>query len=75
MHRVEKLSFKYQDQNFCIKIAFSGQLWKVLVFGVFNKNINFDTELAKKNNKLWLLFLIAISSPKNVNEHPSEMKN
>ena len=37
--------------------------------------MNFSTESAKKPTIYYLLFLIAIYSPKNDKRHPSEMRN
>ena len=37
--------------------------------------LNFSTESDKKPTMFDLLFLIAIYSPKNDNEYPSEMRN
>ena len=40
------------------------------------KNVkNFSTVSAKRPTTDELLFLIALYSPKNVNKHPSEMRN
>ena len=49
--------------------------WKIQVFGVFNKNINFSTESTDKPKIYDLLFLIAIYPSKNDNKHPSEIRN
>ena len=49
--------------------------WKIQVFGVFNKNINFSTESTDKPKIYDLLFLIAIYSSKNDNKYPSEIRN
>ena len=40
-------------------------MWKISVFGVFNKNIKYSTELVKKPTIHDLLFFIALYSPKN----------
>lgn len=47
----------------------------ISVFGVSNKSINFSTELIEKAIIYDLLFLIAIYSTKNDDEHPYEMRN
>ena len=44
-------------------------MWKISVFGVFNKNIKYSTELVKKPTIHDLLFFIALYSPKN-DKHP-----
>ena len=46
---------------------------KISVFGVFNKNINFSNESAKKPTIYDLLFLVAICSSKIDYKHLSEI--
>ena len=46
---------------------------KILVLGVFNKNINFSNESAKKPTIYDLLFLVAICSSKMDYKYLSEI--
>ena len=49
-------------------------MWKMPVFGVFNKIINFITKSVKKAIYEFL-FLTGLYSPKNIAKYPSDMKN
>ena len=90
MHYSENLSIKYHDQGFAIKTAFSGKHWieqtidelgKFLVFGEFNKNIDFSTKfqywMSWKTNNLRFASssLQYILLKMTINQPASKMKN
>ena len=70
-HLIWKVSFY---QNCCLMVALNRiiyqKMWKMSVFGLFNKIINFITESVKKPTIYDLLFLNGIYSPKiSINIH------
>ena len=60
VHHSENLSIQYQEQKFCIKLAFSEEHEKAknvkkkkrFNLSVFNKNVNFSTEFHSVLNQL-----------------------